>query len=86
MSMVQVLSDLPSVAKMAAAKNLKRFLDKHDPRAFRLVSYAIMINASVNSTYMSNSIGCQKSFCQNYKLMCFKDDVFSTDSWLVMTA
>ena len=34
----QVLSDLPTVAKMAAAKNLKRFLDKHDPRAFRLVS------------------------------------------------
>ena len=35
---LQVLCNLPTVSQMADAKNLKKFLDKHERRAYRLVS------------------------------------------------
>lgn len=56
--MLQVFLDLPTVAEMSAAKDLKKFLDKHNPRAYRLVRHCPESPLYKHACHASNRSNC----------------------------
>lgn len=53
---LQVLANLPSVERMAAAKDLQKFLNKFHNHAYRLVSYKTLVFWGLSALFFSQSM------------------------------